>query len=481
MLSFRPTTRLRIALWNALGTAGITLATLAAVRQGVHWTIDHEVDTLLEEDVREIVLALSEVVARDFTVLLAELRRKSSGHRQHGWYAILLDEEGQTLWQSEIAPAEPQTADAPVLASTRSERNRRESDRRESNRREIHREVPANVHGVGGIRVGASMEPWLNDMRKIDRLVVLAGLTSVIASPLLGYFLAGRATRDVRLMSATAERLKPANLDERLPLRGTDDEFDRLAHRINELLDRIALYISQRRDFLANSAHELRTPLAAIRSAIEVTLAKPRTASEYCRLLEDVMEEGEALEILVNQILLMSEAQANFPVKDPRYVDLSEVVHRAVDMFRGVAEADQVALQLDIGKQILVPGNRAHLRQVVNNLIDNAIKYGGPGTEVSLTLSASTSKQQAILQVANTGPTIPREDLPLIFDRFFRVDRARSRDGTRGTGLGLSICKTIVESHRGTIFGRSEEGTGTTIQVELPLAPQLADREHAPR
>jgi heavy metal sensor kinase len=464
MLDRFRTTRWRIALWNAVGTAGITLATLIAVRQGVRWTIWHEVDEILAEDAREIDLALQEVRPENFAQLADELRRKSVGHRQHDWFVALWDESGRVRWQSERTDAGTFSAEAGPAAIPPST---------SAARRHVRRVSP-NLHGVTAIAVGASTRPLDRDLDRIDRLVALAGLSVVILAPAVGYLLAGRATRDVRLMSTLAERLQPAQLDQRLPLRGTDDEFDRLAHRINELLDRIAAYLSQRRDFLANAAHEMRSPLAAIRSSIEVALAKPRSIDEYCRLLEDVIEEGESLEILVNQILLLSEVQAATQEHAYQPVDFADVLQRGCEMFRAVAEASQVELTVEAPLATPVRGNRAHLRQIVNNLLDNAIKYVPPGSHVQVALVVDRAAGHAVLSVADDGPGIPAEDLPRIFERFFRVDRARPRDGVRGTGLGLSICKSIAESHGGTIRCVSEPGRGTVFTVELPLAPDPA-------
>jgi len=449
MLCRWQTTRWRIALWNALGTAGITLATLAAVRQGVRWTIFHEVDEILEEDSREIDLALQEVAPPEFHELLDELRRKSIGHRQHGWFVLLLDGADETLWRSERSPAA-----LPAHSDTV---------------RTCRREVAANPHGVRAVGVGASTQPLMQGLALVDRLTALAGLSVVVVAPAVGYLLAGRATRDVRRMSELAERLQPARLEQRLVLRGVDDEFDRLAHRINELLDRIAAYLAQRRDFLANAAHEMRSPLAAVRSSIEVALAKPRSAAEYDRLLETVLEENRSLEILVNQILLLSEAQALAETADPEPVDLTHVVRSAAEMFRAVAETRKVELAVDVEPDVRARGNRAHLRQVVNNLVDNAVKFGPPGTHVAVTLRRHPDAARARMVVADDGPGIPAADLPRIFERFYRVDRARSRDGPRGNGLGLSICQTIVEAHGGSLACSSVEGQGVAMTVDLPL------------
>ncbi len=456
MASFLQTTRFRIAIWNSFGVAAIVLAALFAVRQGVWWNMLQETDALLAEDAQEIQLALKELPANRFLQLTDELRRKARGHKEHDWFVSLIDEQGNVIWKSDessVPFSEMPNNSCQTIDQTRS----------------LCQEVAPNVHNVSKLCVGAAMDNLRADINRIDRLVVTASGSILLLSPLFGYLLAGRATKDVQEMSATAGRLKPAALDERLPIRGSNDEFDRLALTINSLLDRIALYINQKRDFLADAAHELRTPLAAIHSSIEVALAKPRSEDEYRRLLEEVMEEGESLEVLVNQLLLMSEAAARSHAGEPAEVNLSEVVAKSVDMFSGVAEANEVTLNTEIAQGVFVLGNKPHLRQLLNNLLDNAIKYAPPQSQVIVRLALNSASQSARLLVADAGPGIPAQDIPQLFDRFFRVDRSRSRDAKKGTGLGLSICKTIVEAHNGTIACSSEENQGTTITVNLPL------------
>ena len=464
MTKFLRTARFRIAIWNTFGVAGIALAALLAVRQGVWWTMLKETDDLLTEDVREIELALKELPASRFLQLTDELRRKALGHKEHDWFVVLLKADGETLWQSEVPPEQ-----LPSFANFT-------ADVRHTliNTRLLCEKAEQNSHEVDKICVGASLSNLEQDIARVDRIVGTSGLSILLLSPLFGYLLAGRATKDVQEMSATAERLKPAALDERLPIRGTGDEFDRLATTINTLLDRIALYISQKRDFLADAAHELRTPLAAIHSSIEVALAKHRSPDEYRRLLEEVLEEGESLEVLVNQLLLMSEAAARPHVGEPVEVNLSEIVTKSTDMFSGVAESNGVQLRADVARGIFIFGNKSHLRQLLNNLLDNAIKYSGPNSEVVVRLALNSAERIALLSVADTGAGIPAKDIPLLFDRFFRVDRSRSREGKKGTGLGLSICKTIVEAHGGTIACQSAEAQGTTMVVQIPLNPRIS-------
>jgi two-component system heavy metal sensor histidine kinase CusS len=466
MAKFFQTARFRIALWNTFGVAGIALAALFAVRQGIWWTMLQETDGLLLEDVREIELALKELPQNEFNQLTDELRRKAMGHKAHDWFVMLLNDKGDVLWQSNDTTG----LELPDLKSVTTRGRYTIGDTRF-----LCVTVDANEHGIQRICVGASLQHLLADSSRFDKLVLAASGSILLLSPLFGYLLAGRATRGVQIMSDTAARLKPAALDERLPLRGTNDEFDRLALTINSLLDRIALYIAQKRDFLADAAHELRTPLAAIHSAIEVALTKPRGEEEYRRLLEDVMDEGESLEMLVNQLLLMSEAAARPHVGEPTEVNLSDVVAKSVDMFSGVAEAREITLTAEISRGIFIVGNKAHLRQLLNNLLDNAIKYSPDKSQVLVRLAVDSAEQVILLSVADHGPGIPAKDLPQLFDRFFRVDRSRSRDERKGTGLGLSICKTIVEAHSGTISCQSTEGQGTTMTVKFSLHRAFAE------
>jgi signal transduction histidine kinase len=258
-------------------------------------------------------------------------------------------------------------------------------------------------------------------------------------------------------------------MEERLAIRQTDDELDRLSATVNEFLDRIAVYLSQSNNLLANSAHELRTPLAAIRSSIEVAIGGNRTPQEYQELLSEVIGECASLERLVNQLLLLAETDSELIRAHSEQVDLSGLVERCAEMFSAVAEAQQIELVTAVVPHVFVMGFGNHLRQVVNNLLDNAIKFTEPGGTVRVSLFREGSS--SILRVADTGSGIPAADLPHIFERFFRGDRSRQRiEQTTGTGLGLSICQAIVAAHRGRIFVETREGSGTTMTVQLPGA-----------
>lgn len=461
-MTARQTLRFRLAAWTALIVLATALTTVLGTRFGVLRAVLHELDVVLVEDSDEVALALQTLTADEFGQLRSELERKALGHRQHRWFVQLLDGDGGTVLQSGVSPdlvgrLPPQPGALPrTFADVRLyERSARE-----------------NPFGVRVIRIGAALTTFHEEMARIDRLVLMTSIFAMCAAPLVGYWLASRAARALGDIVRAAARLRPTHLHERLPVRGTGDELDQLAATINLLLDRLARYLQEKRDFLADSAHELRTPLAAIRSSVEVALAAPRRPAEYQELLEIVIERTAALEILINQLLLISESEAELLQSEFTTTPLDEVVRRAVEMFSGLADSRRIDLQL-LNRPVSVPGNRSLLGQVINNLLDNAIKYTPAGGRVFVEVGPEAASGRARLSVRDTGVGIPAELVPRVFDRFFRVDKARTKSpDCVGAGLGLSICQAVVAAHHGEIVCDSEPGRGTTFTVTLPMSTQ---------
>lgn len=454
------TLRFQLIVWNAAVVLLTSLGILLGVREGLRFSLLSEMDQILRQDIIEIGLAVKEQRLNNLSVLHEQLNRKARGHDQDGWFVQFRDRRDAILFSSENTPTEPLQPGTP------------------SNSPPGYRLLRDTLVTADGARitvlVGASSDFLYRDMQRIDRIAILIVAAMLVVAPLGGYLLATKATKPMADITYTMARLRPAQLHERLALRHTGDELDQLSNSINKLLDRLAEHIQQHRDSLANAAHELRTPLAAIRSSIEVSLNEERTAAEYKELLENVIEECAALETLVNQLLLLADTEADRIKIAGNYVDLHNVVIRSVDMFQGVADFKHIDLVLDPPEAVLVEGNRHHLRQLLNNLIDNALKWTPAGGQVRVTLTCDSAERQAVLTVRDTGFGISPEELPLIFDRFYRGDRARRRDeGMRGTGLGLPICQAVVNSHGGTIRATSEVGKGTELKVTLPLlAPE---------
>ncbi len=449
--SRRRTLRFRLMAWNALVVVVTAVVTLLGLREGVRYTLIRELDQLLTEDAREIELSLVNVDSAESLQLHEQLDRKDAGHAQHKWFVQLIARPSHVLYQSQHAPRE--LANLPSTAN---------SLQTLDDWRVFERKL-ARVT----IRVGSSLELIRADVGRIDRLVAMAATVVLLVAPLCGYWLAGRATRPLNEMIATMASVHPSRLDERLHIRGTGDELDRLSNAFNGLLDRIGSYLQEHRDLLADSAHELRTPLAAIRSSIEVTLAKDRTGPEYAALLSEIIEESASLELLVNQLLLLSESEAQRLKVNAERVRFDELIERGVDMFSGLAEYRDIQLTCGLFPEMIIEGNPQHLRQVIHNLLDNSLKF--TRSEGHVVVDLKEQGGQAVFTVRDTGAGIPDDELPLVFDRFFRGDRRLVQTDVQGTGLGLSICRAIVRAHNGTIEATSQVGVGTCFVVKLPL------------
>ncbi len=462
----------RLAAWNAFVVLLTAVGILAMIREGVRYTLLNEMDEILLDDVEEIRLTLSE--QHDFAVVDDYLQRKAEGHERHGWFVELSSPQTRNSWTTlKTTDAGPGNRQIPFDIPTSIDDYR------------VVRKRIGNSPQFQEILLGARLSFLKQAMSHIDSLVLMAFAATIILAPIIGYSLARRAAQTMGGMIRTAARLRPDHLAERLPVAGTGDELDDLAVTVNHLLDRIAEYVQLKRDFLANAAHELRTPLAAVRSSVEVALSGRPTADDYQELLADIMEQCTSLEMLVNQLLLLSETETSDLIGHARVCQFDQSVKRAIDMFAGVAEAGDVTLDLKRLDEIEVAGDRQHWRQVVTNLVDNAIKYTPAGGNVAVSLIHDSSLRTATFMVGDSGIGIPPQDLPRIFDRFFRADRARTHDPKRGgSGLGLAICKAIVEAHGGTIECQSVPNVGTTMTVIVPCqccAHQDSDDEELRR
>jgi heavy metal sensor kinase len=388
--------------------------------------------------------------------------RKARGHVDRGLFVQLVDSHGQIVTSSgrmpDLSRVAAPVSQQPELVTV-------------GGYRLVQRVI--NKPGVPAytVRVGESLAVVENEIATLTRLMTAAGIVILFVAPVSGYLLAGRATRPLARIITTAARLRPQRLEERLPNRHTGDELDQLSLTINRFLDRLHDYLERNREFVANAAHELRSPLAALQSSVEVALNADRSAGEYQDMLAEIADECGQLRVLVNQLLLLAEADASVQPSQQRLVPFDKLVERSIEMFRGAAEERGVHLLADLCAQCGVPGNGDRLRQVVNNLIDNSLKFTPRGGQVWLTLRHNPAAGQLVMKVADTGPGISPVDLPHVFDRFYRGDKSRQREqSTHGNGLGLSICRSIVTAHHGTIEVESAPERGATFIVRLPLA-----------
>jgi signal transduction histidine kinase len=454
------TLRFRLTAWVALVVFLVVSVTMLSVREVVLRTIRAEFDQRLQTDMVDVRLAVKEYFPQKVAAFQSAMNLKGLGHLHVDWFVELFDAQGMVLWKSPNAPMlkPPQTTfadmklrdeDAHRLLETRSE--------------------DANASPLI-VRLGSTRLSMEDDIGLLNRIMLLATVSILVLAPVSAYFLAGRATRPLNWIISTTARLEPKNLNERLPIRGTGDELDQLSVTINGMLDRIAIYLESNRDFIANAAHELRSPLAAIRGSVDVALDRIRAPDEYAALLTDVAEECARLTSLVNRLLVLAEGDAGRLAAHDQCARLDKVVSESVNMFEAVAESKGVELKLVNLSPAVVPGEEFHLRQVVRNLLDNAIKFTPADGRVTVDLATDRDKKQMALRVSDSGIGISAGDMPRIFERFYQSDKSRSRDQNRGgSGLGLAICLAIVSALHGKIEVQSQPGQGSVFTVTLPL------------
>lgn len=461
--AFLQSLRFRLMLWIGFVTLVTAIVTLWGMREGVRLTLIDEVDRVLEDDLAEVTLLLKEEqltldTLRDF------LDRKQRGHRQSGWFVQIVNDQGEITWSRGTAPPIP-------ISMSHDTTTFEEGD--------VHlRQVAADIpEAMGGsVRIGVDMRFLNEDIARIDRLALLVGFIVFLLAPIASYYLAAGAIEPVAEMINTMSRLQGSEIKDRLPIRGAGDELDKLATTFNSLLDRISEDLQEKRDFLANAAHELRTPVAAIRNLIEVTLHAERSNEDYQETLADVLEQCGSLQLIVNQLLLLAELQASRPDPVLETVQLSEVIGKSLEMFEAAAEVAEVEMTAKITPGLTIQANRLHISQIINNLIDNAIKFTPAGGKIWVELE-SDGEDIVELRVRDSGIGIPEEKLPRIFERFFRATEPQSAGAAkRGSGLGLSIVKSLVDRYGGEIEARSNKGGGTSFVIRWPLATAALPR-----
>ena len=470
------TLRFRLTLWITVVVSLMVVLAMLAVREVVTQKLEAELDQdVLIANVKTVGEAIREQYPRRLRRLEADLESKVRLHSDRGWFVQLYDPAHQLLWSSPNFPADlPPPSFAPSARKLFDYGPYRiiDSSVPVTSDVPLADDVPSPAVFI---RSGCSRDSLEDDVELLNRIMLLASSLIILVTPLGAFVLAGRATRPIAWIISTTARLQPSHLNERLPIRGTGDELDQLSQTINGMLDRIASYIERNQEFVANAAHELRSPLAAIRSTVEVGLNRSRTPEEYAALLTDVMEECGRLANLVNRLLLLAEGDAGLLGARDQSVRLDKIVRESVDMFEAVAETQDVQLTAGEPAAALVPGDEFHVRQIVRNLIDNAIKFSPAPGRVEVTLKTDPARKQAILAVKDHGIGIPEDLQPHIFDRFYRVDKSRNRLSRRsGTGLGLSICRSIVTALHGEISVQSRPGEGSTFTVVLPLLEESA-------
>ena len=320
---------------------------------------------------------------------------------------------------------------------------------------------------VGAVIYISQVQEIYENLHEIQLKIMTWLIVVAISVIVMSMFVIRTITRPVGELREGIAKMTSGDFSARVNVRG-HNEFAELAAAFNSMSERLELLDKSRNQFVSNASHELKTPLSTMKILIETILYQdpidPGMTKEF---LADVNKEIDRLSRIVSDLLTLVNIDSGGMKLNNTDVDINELLLEQVKRLAPLARENGIELDCSAKESLEVTGDSVKLQQVIYNVIDNAIKYTPRGGEVHASLARAGKR--AIIRVSDTGIGIPADDLPHIFDRFYRVDKARSR-ATGGTGLGLSIVKQIVQLHGGSIIATSEEGNGTTFVIEFPLA-----------
>lgn len=461
----------RLTLWYMFTFLSIVFMLFVFLDYRLKHELIKEIDHMLLDEAKEVLAeTLQETKENDVQHSeLAQYEEETAGRKHYQIFFRILDKQGEIVYESSTTggfsfpPWSGQGGSGAPITTENIEVTGRSSP---------FRLLTYASHQEDGSEYVIQIATYLRRAYKTannfrNNLFIAFGLALIICA-LGGWALARRTLRPIDTITKTARRISASNLNARLPRPGTDDELDRLVVTINDTFERLQDSFQTLRQFTADAAHELRTPIAALQGETEVILSQERSTAEYREALINNLDRLEFLSRLVNDLLLLSQADKGKDMLRSKSLILNRLVMDVGEAFQAVAQQKGIDLSLDVSKDVTVTGDDTRLRQVFSNLLDNAIRYTPQGGSISITVLLQNGN--VTVAIKDTGIGIPKEKIPYIFDRFYRVDKSRSRqDG--GTGLGLSICQWIVKAHGGSIEVESRPGEGTTFRVTFPTAP----------
>jgi heavy metal sensor kinase len=314
------------------------------------------------------------------------------------------------------------------------------------------------------LQIGQSME---TDSRFIDAFKNIFVITMVLLIGLaagVGWFMARRAVSGVEAVTRTAREISGGTLDKRVPVGSRGDEIDQLATTFNQMLGRIETLITEIKEMTDNIAHDLKSPITRIRGMAEVTLTTGKAIGEYENMAASTVEECDRLLDMINTMLMITKTESGVHQLEYREVDMAGLVRDACELLETVAEDKGLSLTCEAPESFPFVVDQRMVQRILTNLLDNALKYTPSGGAVRVSLFEQDGGR-AVVAVRDTGPGIPPDDLPHVFERFYRSDHSRSQPGT---GLGLSLAKALARAHRGDVTVISSLGHGSTFTLTLP-------------
>ncbi|MBI2187018.1 MAG: HAMP domain-containing histidine kinase [Acidobacteria bacterium] len=438
--------RARLLLWYTLILAGV-IAIFAGTVSYLFWSsLVADVDEGLRASAAALVEGLQPTASGDFDLVLPpEYRQVDAAPPSQTYYAVW-NREGELVDRSGVDFAIP----PPRGPLTRT--------------RDGRRELAVRAAGDAIVLVGRDLADVRSDVLAFAGTAAAGGVLALALSLVGGWFLVGRALAPIGRISQAAAAMSGGDLTARIAVERTENELEQVALALNAAFDRLHLALDNERRFTADASHELRTPLATLSAEIEWGLSRERSSEEYRRCLETARRAADRMRRVVERLLTLARADSAALSLQRAAVGLAPVVGDALAIVRPLADQKHVTIETHLDAATVV-GDRDRLTDLVTNLCSNAIQYNRNGGQVSVEVWPDGT--EACLRVRDTGTGIAPDDLPRVFDRFYRADRARSAD-SGGAGLGLAIAKWIVEAHGGRIACQSTAGQGTEVLVRLP-------------
>jgi heavy metal sensor kinase len=466
--------RLRLTLWYLLVLAVV----LALFGGGVYFALRESLDDSLETSVRSRSDALLSVIQLDngnptlpASVVQAASRPETEDDdlddkTDDEQFARTWDRAGNVISDAGGEAAEVPARRSVVLPVVGGAERWVTLPGDDADFHVLVRPVVADGEVVGVLEVGQSHEEIDETLGALLFILMVAMPITLVLAGLGGLLIAGRALAPVDSVTRLARQISAEDLSSRLDLDLPDDELGRLARTFDEMIARLEGAFRRQRQFTGDASHELRTPLTALKGQVEVTLARPREPDEYRAVLSVVNEEVDRLILLVGSLLTLARADAGEISLAREPISVGDAVSGAVEQLEPLADQRGISLHVEPGPEMTIDADESLLLQLLLNLLDNAIKYTPAGGTVEATWAVAGDA--AHITVRDTGIGIDAEHLPHVFERFYRVDKARSRS-EGGTGLGLAISRWIVGAHGGEISVASTPGEGTSVTVRLPV------------
>jgi heavy metal sensor kinase len=331
---------------------------------------------------------------------------------------------------------------------------------------------------TGWLQVMGDTDPINDTLGRLLTLMLVGGPLALVLAGLGGFFIAGRALLPIDRMTRTAQAISASDLNKRIQYQGPTDEVGRLAQTFDTMLDRLQTAFERERRFTGDAAHELRTPLAALKGRIGVTLSQPRQPETYVETLQEMEGQVDRLVRLSSDLLFMARLEQGQMARRMERIDLPDFLGAVADQIRPLAAAKSITLTESIPEGLSLQGDMDLLIRLFLNLLDNAVKYTPENGRVAIRAERHQTALHVI--ITDTGPGIAAEHLPHLFERFYRVEDARSRIDLHagGAGLGLAIAHEIVRAHGGSLRVVSQPGQETAFTAVFPQNRSIADTTH---